>query len=109
MKLSQILWIAIVGLLCLLAATYAQVAHGPSGSESFPIPRVTNSPSPAQAAIAAPLRKPPSVVSGEVAEDHGEWSRKVQRITYASSADHSNQLAMFYNAGDVTGVGKFII
>ena len=66
----------------------------------FPVSRAAIAPSPAQASIAARLKKPPSVVSGEVSEDRGQWSQKVQRITYASSADHSNQPAMFYNAGD---------
>jgi dipeptidyl aminopeptidase/acylaminoacyl peptidase len=91
MKLSRTLWSALVGLLYLLASAHMQVVGGPGGA--------TISSSPGSASIAATLGKPPSVLSGEVSEDRGRWSPQVQRITYASSADHTSQPAMFYKAG----------
>ena len=100
MKLSRIVWLALVGLLYWLATAHVQVARGPGGSDSIPISRATTSPSPTPASVEAPLRKPPSVVSGVVSVDRGRWSQTVQRITYASSVDHTSQPAMFYKAGN---------
>jgi dipeptidyl aminopeptidase/acylaminoacyl peptidase len=42
------------------------------------------------------LRTPARVASGQVTENGGGWNRAVQRITYRSAADGSDQPMMFY-------------
>lgn len=53
------------------------------------------SPTPSPTPV-TPLKTPERVASGAVTETRGSWDKKVQRITYLSSADNTHQPMMFY-------------
>jgi len=71
----------------------ATVSASPAALSS-PSPMMAADSSPSQTVV--PLKEPARVASGAITESGGGWNEAVRRVTYQTSADNSQQPAMFY-------------
>lgn len=88
---------AIALLMCIALAACSQ--GGDTAVNVRPSPSTQASPSPSPTPSSTPvaqLKIPERVASGSVTETRGSWDKKVQRITYLTSADNTRQPMMFY-------------